>query len=115
MCTSIQQAPNAEPKQVCEKTVCAAPGWGVESPPELPSSQGCAWGEGLSSSYAGDMLAQACTIKGFLSTDELLHSSHIRHELMVSVTHQAGFHYFTVENVYLEFSLKNHEQAAQTC
>lgn len=38
----------------------------------------------------------------------------IRDELLVSITqgtHQTGIHYFIVENVYLEFALKNEKAA----
>lgn len=65
-----------------------------------------------------NVLAHAYTIKDFSSYVVMSSCvAQIRDELVVSITqgtHQAGIHYFILENVYLEFSLKN-GKSAQAC
>lgn len=61
-----------------------------------------------------NVLAHAYTIKDFLSYVVMSSCvAQIREELVVSImqgTHEAGIHYFMLEILYLEFSLKRKEQ-----
>lgn len=61
-----------------------------------------------------NVLAHAYTIKDFSSYVVMSSCiTQIRDELVVSImqgTHQAGIHYFILENAYLEFSLKTEKQ-----
>lgn len=117
-----------EPNQVCAaNSLCQASlGWGSHR--ELPSSTPS---KGLPHTAPAplqlpgrlgviakfciyNVLAHAYTIRDFSSYVVMSSCvTQIRDELVVSImqgTHQAGIHYFILENAYLEFSLKIEKQ-----